>query len=235
MGKSEVKCTLVQALRLCTGCTAHRESRGIALLFLDHGTRRGWGISVTPRPLFTSGKDPVPIVEEAGWAPGPVWTGAENLAPTLIRSPDCPARSQSLYWLCYPAHVWRWTVNFTRTNIAVRAFYLRGFGFSFRPKGQLSWLWFFCGFPQPLLWNFTLEYTVVWYWQGRPSVLGGKTCPIATLSTINSTWMDLGLNQGLFGFRLVTNHLLHFLDILLTVHLSIILVTDQPNTQIPVL
>jgi len=35
------KCTLVQALRLCTGRTAHRGSRGIALLFLDHGTRRG--------------------------------------------------------------------------------------------------------------------------------------------------------------------------------------------------
>ena len=31
---------------------------------------------------FTSGKDPVPIVQEAGWAPGPVWIGAENLAPT---------------------------------------------------------------------------------------------------------------------------------------------------------
>jgi hypothetical protein len=24
------------------------------------------------------GKRPVPIVHEAGWAPGPVWTGAEN-------------------------------------------------------------------------------------------------------------------------------------------------------------
>jgi len=37
----KVKCTLVQALRLCTGRTTHRGSRGIALLFLDHGTRRG--------------------------------------------------------------------------------------------------------------------------------------------------------------------------------------------------
>ena len=27
------------------------------------------------------GKEPVPNVLEAGWAPGPVWTGAENLAP----------------------------------------------------------------------------------------------------------------------------------------------------------
>ena len=34
-----------------------------------------------PRLLFTPGKDPVPIVQEAGWAPGPVWTGGENLAP----------------------------------------------------------------------------------------------------------------------------------------------------------
>jgi len=36
----KVKCTLVQALRLCTGRTAHRRNRGIDLLFLDHGTRR---------------------------------------------------------------------------------------------------------------------------------------------------------------------------------------------------
>jgi len=27
------------------------------------------------------GKHPVPIVEEVGWAPGPVWTDAENLPP----------------------------------------------------------------------------------------------------------------------------------------------------------
>ena len=43
------------------------------------------------------GKDPVPIVQEAGWAPG-----TENLAPTGIRSPDRPARSESLYRLRYP-------------------------------------------------------------------------------------------------------------------------------------
>ena len=100
----KVKCTLVQVLRLCTGRTAHRGSTGIALLFHDHGTRRRWGVSVTPQLLFTPGLDPVPIVQEAGWAAGPVWTGAENLASTGIRSPDRPARSQSLYRLSYPAH-----------------------------------------------------------------------------------------------------------------------------------
>ena len=52
---------------------------------------------------FTPGKEPVPIVQVAGWAPGQVWTGAENLASlTGIRSPDRPARSESLYGLNYP-------------------------------------------------------------------------------------------------------------------------------------
>jgi hypothetical protein len=36
----KIKCTLVQALRLCTGRTAYRRSRGIALPFNDHGTGR---------------------------------------------------------------------------------------------------------------------------------------------------------------------------------------------------
>ena len=102
--KVKVKYTLVQALRLCTGRTAHRGSRGIAPPFHDHGTGRGWGVSVTPRPLFTPGKDSVLIVQEAG----PVCTGADNLVPTGIRSPDRPAPSQSLYWLRYPAHPQRW-------------------------------------------------------------------------------------------------------------------------------
>ena len=51
--------------------------------------RLGGGGWSAPRPgRFTPRKDPVPIVQEAGWATGPVWTGAENLALTGIRSPD---------------------------------------------------------------------------------------------------------------------------------------------------
>ena len=99
----KVRVTLVQALRLCTVSTARRWSRGIALPFRDHGTGRRWGFNVTPRPFFTPGKEAVPVVQEAGWAPGLVWTGAEYLASTGIRSPDRPAHSQSLYWLSYPA------------------------------------------------------------------------------------------------------------------------------------
>jgi len=35
--------------------------------FMTNGTRREWGVRVTPLPLFTPGKDPVPIVQEVGW------------------------------------------------------------------------------------------------------------------------------------------------------------------------
>ena len=83
-------------------CLAQRVSRGIALLFHDRGTRRGWVVSSTPQPHFTPGKDPVPILQEAEWAPGLVWMGGKS-RPHRDSIPDRPARSQSLYRLSYPA------------------------------------------------------------------------------------------------------------------------------------
>jgi hypothetical protein len=39
------------------------------------------GGCLTLRPgQFTSGNDPVPVVQQARWEPGPVRTGAENFA-----------------------------------------------------------------------------------------------------------------------------------------------------------
>jgi hypothetical protein len=76
--------------------------RGITLHSFDLGTRREWVVSTTS-DRFTPGKDSVPIVQETVWAPGPVWTCAKNLAPTGIRCPDYPARSQSLHQLSYPS------------------------------------------------------------------------------------------------------------------------------------
>jgi len=51
----------------------------------------------TERPgRFTpGGKDTVRIVQKAGWASRPIWTGEENLAPTGARTPYRPARSES--------------------------------------------------------------------------------------------------------------------------------------------
>jgi len=54
---------------------------------------------------FTPRKDPVPIVLEAGWAPGPVWTVGKS-RPHRNSIPNRPARSQSLHRLSYLARIW---------------------------------------------------------------------------------------------------------------------------------
>ena len=43
-----------------------------------------------------------PMVQEVGWVPGAVWTDAENVFCTRIRSPELPARSESQYRLSPP-------------------------------------------------------------------------------------------------------------------------------------
>jgi hypothetical protein len=73
--KVKVKVAIEQAMK------TQRESRGIALLFHDHGTRRRGGVSVTPRPLFTPGIDSVPIVQEAGWTPKAGLDGCRESRP----------------------------------------------------------------------------------------------------------------------------------------------------------
>ena len=73
--------------------------------------------SVPPPGIYPREREPVPNTQEAVWDPRPVWTGAENLAPaptpTGIRSPGCPARSESLYRLGYLGPMLTLTVYFT--------------------------------------------------------------------------------------------------------------------------
>jgi len=55
-----------------------------------------------PHPShFTPGNDLVSIVQGAGWAPEPTWTGAEILDPTRTQSLDHPVRIKSLYQLLF--------------------------------------------------------------------------------------------------------------------------------------
>ena len=68
---------------------AQRVGIGIALLFRDLGTRREWVVSSTPRPHFTPGKDLVPILQETGWARGPVCTDGKS-RPHQDSIPDRP-------------------------------------------------------------------------------------------------------------------------------------------------
>jgi hypothetical protein len=80
---------------------AQRGSRGIALLILDLGARRGWVVSTTSRPLYPRER---PVTHCTGGLVG-LRAGldvCEKSRPTGIRSPDRPARSQSLYRLELP-------------------------------------------------------------------------------------------------------------------------------------
>ena len=62
--------------------------------FFNLGARWGWVVNATPRPLYP-GTNLVLTVQVAGWAPGPVWMGAENLAPhqDSILGPSSPQRN----------------------------------------------------------------------------------------------------------------------------------------------
>jgi hypothetical protein len=51
---------------------AQRGNRGIALFILNFSARGKWMVTVTPWLLYTQEGASVPIIQELGWAPGPV-------------------------------------------------------------------------------------------------------------------------------------------------------------------
>jgi hypothetical protein len=71
---------------------AHGVRGGKLLLIFNLDTWWGWVDSITPRPRFTPGErtPPVPIVQEAGQTPEPVWTQKlekKSSAPVDDRTP----------------------------------------------------------------------------------------------------------------------------------------------------
>ena len=62
----KVKVTLVQALRLCPGRTAHRGSRSVTLPFHDQGARRGEGSASRPGRSLPPGKTRYPFYRRLG-------------------------------------------------------------------------------------------------------------------------------------------------------------------------
>ena len=90
-------------------------------------------VSNTPRPHFTPGKEPVPILQEAGLDPRPVWTG-EKPRPHRDSIPDLPAPRQSLYRLSYRTTQ---TMNVSKflSSALFRDFTQRGKAFPYRRFG----------------------------------------------------------------------------------------------------
>ena len=93
LDKGKVKFTLVQALSFCAGYTAHRGSRGIALPFLDHGTRRGEGSASRPGRSLPPGKTRYPLYRRMSGPQGRSGQVRKISPPTGIRSPNSRARS----------------------------------------------------------------------------------------------------------------------------------------------
>ena len=112
---------------------AQNVGRGIALLFHDRGTRRKWVVSSTHRPHFTLGKDPVPISQEIGEAPGLGWSGrAEKSRPHRDSIPDRPALSHYTNWATWRTSIQN-ALKYSCQNAWQTFFILFDFG-------QASWL-----------------------------------------------------------------------------------------------
>ena len=97
--------------------------------------------NIRSRPLYPRKRDPVPFVQEEGWAPRTVWTGAGNLAPTGIRPTDGPVRSESLRRLSYPGlHVsvtsslWHFFYVFPTVHHSIGYFFRTNFNAHFNMK-----------------------------------------------------------------------------------------------------
>jgi len=76
---------------------AHRGVEVLIYSFFNLDSRWRRMANATPWAVYPRERDSLPIVQEAEWAPGPIWTSTENLASTVIRSSDRLARSKTLY------------------------------------------------------------------------------------------------------------------------------------------
>jgi hypothetical protein len=87
----------------------YKVGTGIDLFILNFGSRRGWVVKVTRRDENT-----VPILQDVGWSSGPVWKGAENLAPAGVRIQD----TQKDRWASEP--VWMGAENLAATGVGIQ-------------------------------------------------------------------------------------------------------------------
>ena len=71
-------------------------SRSVGHSFFNLGSRRGWVVKVTLEAALPPAKTHGSHIQEAGWTPDLIWTGAENINPIRIRSPDRPVHKVTM-------------------------------------------------------------------------------------------------------------------------------------------
>ena len=141
----------------------------------------------------TPGKDPVPILQGAGWAPGPVWRGRKT-RPHRDSIPDRPARSQSLYPLSYPFFriffiiIW-FVYNSVQMSPNIYWFFIFGKSINWKPDSACRGYWIsvrtiyaYCHTSVTFSVMISAHYAVLYLWvlwillQGRPCYLYGRMC-----------------------------------------------------------
>ena len=114
LGKSKAKVHFVTHNEGQTG--AYVCSSTVSLTSAPDG---GWVVNPTPRPIYTRERNQVPIVQEAGLAPGPVWTGAKNLAAHQDSISGPPLWSESLHQRrCPGSHLSRYMTNKEKKSLS---------------------------------------------------------------------------------------------------------------------
>jgi hypothetical protein len=72
-----------------TYCASHQHTPHLPQNVLPvtghEGAKWRWAGNGMPWLLFSWERDPVPTVQEAGWASEPVWMGTQNLVPTGVQ------------------------------------------------------------------------------------------------------------------------------------------------------
>lgn len=84
---------------------AQKRNRIITLLILSLGATKTWVVYAMLRALYPGEMASVSIVQDAGRAPGLMWTGLEkekSLCFTGVRGPNPPARSEWPYGIRNP-------------------------------------------------------------------------------------------------------------------------------------
>jgi hypothetical protein len=92
--KLQVVCVCVCVMYVCMqvkvnvsphhALQAQKGSNGIGPLIRNFGARSGWVVNATSRLLLLAGRVPVPIVREAGWHEGRIWTVVEMRKPFAV-------------------------------------------------------------------------------------------------------------------------------------------------------
>jgi len=68
------------------------------------GAGRGWAVNASLLPLYPRERDPVPILQKAGWNSKPAWKYTENLIPSHKQTNSERPDSRDLSYVYWTVH-----------------------------------------------------------------------------------------------------------------------------------